>query len=260
MKHGFTLFEMALVVVIIGLIMGGALVGRNIFSNAELRTIMAENDMYTRSFKEFIDRYQAIPGDMNNATSTWGTDSGCTATSYNTTPKRETCDGDGGGTIGNWKNGTASNQYEWFRAWQHLSNAGLIEGRFTGAQGAAGTTEANIGVNVPKAKIGRNSGWTLLYMATNDSATDTNFFFAPVASHVLMFGAPTSSSFTDGIILKPEEAKSIDEKIDDGMPFTGNVLTKKNASGTCTTTALSTADYKNSYTQNACQLLFLMGM
>ena len=150
-------------------------------------------------------------------------------------------------------------QREWFYAWQHLANAGMIEGQYSGVA-ASGTTVTSIGTNVPRSKISRGGGWTLMYMATSDNGADTNFYFAPTASHTLIFGSQTTNSFTDAAVLTPIETKNIDDKMDDGMPYTGNLRVKKIVGNVCAIDSTSTAAYRLSADTNACQLLFMMGM
>lgn len=259
-RSGFTLVEMAVVLVVIGLIAAGVFVGRSMIGAAEGRALASEIHLYTAAYSEFTQKYQAIPGDMNNATSYWGADASCPNTPTNSTAKFVTCDGDGDGMIGDWTNtgvATADTEYEWFRAWQHLANSELIEGKFTGASGST-STAALLGVNVPLSKSGKG-GWTLLYMVS-DGTTDTAFFNSAVASHTLIYGAQTASSFTDGAILTPLETKNLDDKLDDGMPFTGQLRVKKSGATTCTASSATTSDYLLTSTSQACQFLFLMGV
>ena len=274
-RSGFSLMEIGIVVTIIALIAAGVLVGKSMITSAELRAITTEENIYATAFKEFIDKYQAIAGDMNNAESLWGSDATCPTTATNTILKVATCNGDGTGTIGNWANGATSGgtEYEWFRAWQHFSDAGLIASKFTGVRGAATSTTTNIGVNVPlsKGKGGgqfAKTGWTLMWM---NSTTDNNFFFAtvPVASHTLIYGVQTASSFTDTGILAPVNAKNIDSKIDDGLPYTGNIRSKRADATTCgaaasVAAATTATDYNvgsdTAASTPACQLMFILGM
>lgn len=264
-KHGFTLSEIAVVLVVVVLIASGVVVGRSMIDNAEARTLTTEITLYSGAFKEFVDKYQALPGDMPNATTVWGTDtsgSGCTVNGTNSIPKVATCNGNGDGSIGDWRNGavvTANSEYEWWRAWQQLANAGFIEGKYTGVPASATAANSSIGVNVPRSKVGRG-GWTLLYMAVTNGSSEANFFSSAVASHMLVYGAQTTSSFTDTAILTPLQMQSIDEKMDDGKPLLGNVRAKKGAWGSCSDTLTTTAVYQASIATQACQLIYLMGM
>jgi len=259
-KQGFTLLEFSIVIVIIGLITGAVVTGRSMFEAAESRVLLSEIDNYTTSFKEFTDKYQAIPGDMNNAESIWGVDVTCPNTPSNEEPKIKTCNGDGNGTIGDWTNGamaTVGMEYEWFRAWQHLADAEMIDGRFSGVSGAGGNGRTAMGINVPASKSGKG-GWTLLWMA-NYSDTDYFLATAPVASHVLIYGAQTNDSITDAPINTTTHMKMIDEKMDDALPFTGKIRVKRNTAGTCTVSSATTSDYLLSSQERACQLIYLLG-
>jgi len=261
-RNGFTLVELSIVLVIIGLIAAGIVVGKSMFTAAESRAILTEINIYTTAFKEFTDKYQAIPGDMNNAESIWFADDSCPNTAANSAPKTPTCNGNGGGTIGDWTNGATSggSEYEWFRAWQQLANSELIEGRYTGVMGGA-STEALPSLNVPLSKTGKG-GWTLMHMSSNGAGDD--FFNSRVASHVLIYGAATYGSITDSPALVAEDMKAIDTKIDDGMPFTGSVRVKKNAIA-CTVSDTPTSAYKldttdATSTAPSCQFLYLLGV
>src|SRR5689334_22798184 len=132
MKQGFSLLELSIVLVIIGLITGGIMAGRQMVHAAELRAITTEASKINSAIYTFREKYQALPGDMRNAVKYWGaqagstadgTDSTCSALTY-TSPATSTatCNGDGNGQINAW------NQ-EHYRFWQQLANAGLFEGQ-----------------------------------------------------------------------------------------------------------------------------------
>lgn len=265
MKHrrsAFTLLEMVVVLTIVALIAGGVVGARSMLRNAQIRTAVGEYDAYLKSIKEFQDKYQALPGDMNTATTLWGTDPlGCPNNTYSATPKTRTCNGDGNGRIGaSTIAGVLSSTTEWWRAWQHLSNAELIDGAFTGVPGWGGGVEANIGLNVPASKLD-GGGWTLFYLLmTSDGA-----LWGDQYGHVLTLGKafPSGGTYTIGAILTPTEALSLDQKIDDGAPGTGKIRpfrTSVLADCTANDTSKTAATYKTSYTSQACSLLFILGI
>jgi prepilin-type N-terminal cleavage/methylation domain-containing protein len=130
-KRAFSLVELSIVLVILGLLVGGVLSGQSLIRAAQLRAITAEYSRYVTATQSFKDKYFALPGDMNNATSFWGAadgSTGLTAACFGAAGTgTQTCNGDGSGTIY-----PTSASDESLRFWQHLARAGLIEGSYTG--------------------------------------------------------------------------------------------------------------------------------
>ncbi len=261
-NKGFTLVELSVVLVIVALLIAGIFYGQSLIRSAELREVIGDYDRYTKAIKEFEDKYQALPGDMSNAESIWGSDAGCPTTATNTTPKIATCNGNGNGRIG--ASSTAgvldtTYAYEWFRAWQELADAGLIEGKFTGVKESATDGDAGIGLNVPQSKLNEKSGWTLYYFL--QTATDANMW-GDNYGHVFAFGGDTSS-VTNGTALSPADALTIDQKIDDGTPGNGTIRARRTgAEANCTAndSSQSAATYNTAYTSGGgCSLLFILG-
>lgn len=261
-NKGFTLIELSIVLAIIALIIGGVILGTSLIRSSELREVIGEYDHYIKSIKEFSDKYQALPGDMSNAESIWGSDSTCPTTATNTTPKTATCNGDGNGRIGSSSTAgvlDTTYAYEWFRAWQQLANSGLIQGGFTGVKESATNGDAGIGLNVPQSKLRERAGWTLYYFLL--TATDTSLW-GDNYGHVFSFGGDTSS-VTNNPVLSPSDALTIDQKIDDGLPGRGIIRARRTAAEpNCTTgdTTQSAATYNTTYSSGtACSLLFILG-
>ncbi len=67
MKRGVTLVEIAIVLVIIGLLLGGVLKGQELINNAKVRSIADRQNSLKVAWFSFIDRYQALPGDYVRA-------------------------------------------------------------------------------------------------------------------------------------------------------------------------------------------------
>lgn len=262
-NKGFTLIELSIVLVIIALMVGGIFLGQSLIRSAELREVIGDYDRYTKAIKEFEDKYQALPGDMTNAETIWGSDATCPATATNTTPKILTCNGDGNGRIGVSSVAgvlDTTYAYEWFRAWQQLANAGFIAGKYTGVKESATNGDAGIGVNVPLSRLKEKAGWTLFYylLTTTDTA-----LWGDNYGHVFAFGGDTAS-VTNAPVLSPSDALAIDNKIDDGLPGRGTIRARRTAAeANCTAndTTQDTATYKTSYTSGAaCSLLFILGL
>lgn len=259
LRKGFSLVELSIVLVILGLLVGGILAGQSLVRAAELRSVTTDFNKYLTGMNAFRDRYVALPGDMPNATNFWGAQDGgdgigtdCTATASTSSL---TCNGDANAQIGD---GAAL--YERFRFWQHLAIAGLIEGTYTGVTGGGSAFDAIIGTNVPRSRM-NNAGFSMFAKGTV-LAGDANYF-AGQLGNIFTFGAKRTNDITVAPIITPEAAWNIDGKLDDGMPGTGVVQSYKNTStvvpGCATTDNSSTATYALSTSTAICSIVFKSG-
>lgn len=260
-QRGFTLIELSIVLVIIGLIVGGVLVGQSLIRAAEVQSVLTDVRKFVTAIHTFQVKYDAYPGDMTNATAVWGAAAGnvsdnYTASCYGTQGTgTQTCNGNGDGKI--FADGTDPYGYEMFLAWQHLANAGLVAGAYTGVPGSGSTFQAVAGVNVPQSRIA-GAGFTLLNYVHN--ASDS---FPANYGHTFIFGSYFSGGTTAGPVLTAQDAYGIDHKIDDGMPASGSVMSftpDASFEPNCTTSSDPTAAQYNTSTPGVnCSLIFITG-
>jgi prepilin-type N-terminal cleavage/methylation domain-containing protein len=219
-KRAFSLVELSIVLVILGLLVGGVLSGQSLIRAAELRAVSTEYSRYVTAVQSFRDKYFAIPGDMANATAFWGFagGTGCTNSSGTATTSPGTCDGNGDGTLN--VAGAVSQTGEFAQLWRQLALAGLIEGSYSGLAGSGGTQHCVIGTDCPRSKLS-NTGWGAL---SRGSTGDANFFTMEYGNGFIL-GAASTVYLPSSAVLKPEEAWNIDTKIDDGKPAQGKVVT-----------------------------------
>lgn len=264
MKQAFSLVELSIVLVILGLLTGGILTGQNLIRAAELRSVVTEFQNYQSAINTFRDKYFDIPGDMSNAEDFWGTMATGTCPNATAGTGTQTCNGDGDGSLGVAT--AASRTGESFTFWQHLANAGLIDGSYTGIAGTAGAADHDGGVNSPKSKLS-NAGWGI-----RDSGTmsgDSNWFDGVLGNNLLIgaLADATDNSRHSGDIFVPEEAWNIDTKVDDGMPAIGRLVVRNrvncavDSAGAALTTGAAMAaklDSKYNLTETAqeCALAF----
>lgn len=250
-KQGFSLVELSIVLVILGLLTGGILTGQNLIRAAELRSVTTEIQTYQTAVMTFRDEYFYLPGDMPNATDFWGAAASGSACKTTASTGTETCNGDGDGIL-KYNN---SGSDEVFRFWQHLANAGLIEGRFTGVKASTNPWSAQIGLNVPRSRIGANSGW-FAYNFLSPHSGNAKWFDSDYGN-ALWLGGQEDNQGPDKPVLTPEEAWNIDTKMDDGAPAQGRIWAGDYSS--CTT-AINSADRQSSYALNdssiVCRIIF----
>ena len=124
-QTGFTLVEIAIVLVIIGLILGGVFKGQALVDSARVRSLSSDVSGIRTAWYSFQDRYRSIPGNFSNA-----------ATQI-----------DSAVSVGNG-NGRIDDSRERAGVWQQLALAGFISGSFDGSQSTSGSaTDVECGPN-----------------------------------------------------------------------------------------------------------------
>jgi len=221
--HAFSLVELSIVLVILGLLTGGILSGQSLIQAAEVRSTATDVMRYRVAVMTFRDKYFQWPGDMNNATQFWGIAAGSTGndnTCYNTwSIDKRTCNGTGDGAIGVF----GFTMWESYRFWQHLNNAELIEGKYSGvAANATGPTMVGCvpPANCPLFRV-RNAS---MIPVNQNSSGDADFVFYPLANYFLLGNSTLNGAAGNpplGAIVTTQEAWNMDTKIDDGLPYQG---------------------------------------
>src|SRR5258706_11331051 len=127
-ESGFTLVEIAIVLVIIGLLLGGILKGQEMITQARIKNAINDFNGVVTAITSYQDRYRALPGDDKGATTRWAAQA----------PAAGANQGDGviaGAYNANNTGGTNSapagtTQSQLF--WQHLRLAGFVSGPTVG--------------------------------------------------------------------------------------------------------------------------------
>jgi len=262
-NKAFSLVELSIVLVILGLLTGGILAGQSLIRAAEIRSVSADFNRYSAASMAFRDKYMALPGDMRNATSFWGTDSGGCPNGGGSTG---TCNGNGDGIIGN---GTLGNTCENQEFWRQLALAGLIEGKYTPQTAANCFSNSIPGTDSAKLRIA-DSGMLITYVGpvtTNASFPGTVVFQGNYQNVYFIARVGGTNGVPLTPMLKPEEQWSVDTKLDDGLPGKGNVLsvypgTYTNAAGSTgcvTTSSADTAAYTLTNSSLVCSLVIKSG-
>lgn len=252
-RHAFSLVELSIVLVILGLLTGGILAGQSLIRAAELRSVSTEMQRFQTAIATYQDQYMELPGDGRSATRFWQRQvaaTHCATNSGATQNSAGVCDGDGDGFI---ETAAASESSEMLQLWRQLAKAGLIEGEYTGIATAVSPGDVIAGTNIPRSRLS-NGGYYINYWDNSGGVGDTTYYAMNLGNNMTM-GGKQVSGWHDAPILKPEEAWNIDTKMDDGKPGTGKIIAA--AYPTCTLSANATdlnAAYRLNVTTNACAI------
>lgn len=255
--RAFSLVELSIVLVILGLLTGGILTGQSLIRAAELRSYHTDIGRTVTAAQSFYTQYMALPGDMADATRLWGHASGITSCINNsgvTTTSPGACDGNDNRQITYTVTANVSSEHAQF--WRHLGLAGLYEGSFAGTTGPT-TTNRNIpGENCPATRIGSQSCWRVVWLGSHAGVTDLSF--AGEYGNVIYPVGLGSGLNTGTVFLRPDEAWNIDIKMDDGKPATGSIRSSASVacSGTSDVTATA-AQYNVSTSGVSCMPYFV---
>jgi len=223
-RSAFSLIELSIVLIIIGLLIAGITGGASLIKSSELRAVMGEARGYAVAVNAFYTQFNALPGDF--ATSL-GTAAGGGVTMTGNTygdgdSKIEYC------TTGCSATPAVATGSEGMLAWQHLKFAGAIDVAPT--YNAAGVAAQTAGTHFPASKI-KAAGWNFDYNSASLQnvvvLTGSTTSAGTVDTNSLVNGATMST----GAII-PTDGLSIDSKIDDGVASSGKVRAVNAANAT----------------------------
>jgi prepilin-type N-terminal cleavage/methylation domain-containing protein len=242
-RKGFTLIELSIVLVIIGLIVGGILVGRDLFEVARLKRLHSEMQEVILGVNAFKLKYGCLPGDCRKATQFFGTNgAACGAWNQNVAqPPIGICNGDGDGIIiGSDQNYSGPLQpSEGFFFWRMLKLSEMYPADITADSAWCrdwNCVGGHAGENVPRSKFSGNSiffianwmhwqnvppgpGWP---MSWGGLIMPNNYRNALI--HGKAGGAVAGAGQGPGGVLNPNQAQWIDSKFDNGMSNTGKII------------------------------------
>ncbi len=202
-KSAFSLVELSIVIIIIGLLFAGVSGGSKLIKSAKLSKIMRDISSTDTSILAFLQAYDAYPGDFKDATLFWGTTG--------------LANGDGDGRIE--LNTSSTTNDEVSNAMLHLQKAELIEGTFDST-----ISSANYAF---KGEL--NSNMILLNELDSTGTSLGGFSSIFSSKNVIMLGIEVSSSRYTGdtgainAFISPRDMYSLDNKFDDGNGISGKI-------------------------------------
>lgn len=259
-RYGFTLVELSIVILIIGILVAGITGGAQLIAQAELRGVISDMTRFNVAMKEFKLQYDALAGDFRNADTFF---TGCAQTNT-------FCGGNGDGQVQRFANGVDTGLHtgdEMVRVFRHLYLSGVIPD--------AGTRQLTDTINTsniygaqgyyPKSKL---SGASIVIHSTIDTAIchdGVSYFHSPwtaaervTAAWLVETHDSNVSSDACGGGITPAKAYQVDKKIDDASEAsgaitganTGVVRAIDSRTGAC----ISGAAYQVTSTSNTCML------
>ncbi len=198
---GFSLLELAISLVVLGLIVGAILFGQSLVHTSALQQAATEVQEYQAKILQFEQRFLSLPGDMPDASNYFGG-----------------VNGNGDRRIAHANGADA----EEFIGWQHLQLAGYLDQQFSGGLvSLAHSLGSAAGSTVPPSQL--SGGYRLFFY--NDAGP--NMFYTGLAitnEHLLAFANLNSVGYLEAPVLNGDDALALESKLDDGTPDGGNIL------------------------------------
>jgi prepilin-type N-terminal cleavage/methylation domain-containing protein len=257
-KKGFSLVELSIVMSIIGLLVGGVLAGQSLINGQRKNAVISKMNSLRVAYNQFKIKYGYPAGDLPTATQIWGrADNGTPVTSNCASPSSDnanpkgTCNGNGSGRIN-------SHYDEGPRTWQQLSLAGFLSESYSGVTVYGG---AKPGTNMPTSEFNPKSYFMYGAVANGaDVCSNNNCWdaydgdYKEALLYSTFVGECSGCGGYYGEVASGEDAFSLDSKIDDGLPASGQVRTLKPAVlANCTTGT----NYDVSKKTDVCAMIFM---
>jgi prepilin-type N-terminal cleavage/methylation domain-containing protein len=232
-KSGFTLLELSIVLVIIGLIIGGVTAGSELINQAALRAVSRDITTIETALSTYKLKYNAVPGDMRNATAYWGV---------------AALDGNGDSIV--FWDGAAQDYDEAYQVWKHLNLSNIFANSMTGTHTG---TNGVVGVNTLPSSID-GAGWSVF----TERTTAYGYGQTDTKRRLTIGLGGENGGIANGSVLEVEDMKALDDKSDDGKPATGRYIHMRSLDGDCVDNTTIAANYNVAQTGKQCHIYYLV--
>ncbi len=249
-KSAFSLIELSIVLIIIGLLIAGVTGGASLIKSSQLRSVMGEARGYAVAVNAFYSQFNGLPGDFPTAIG-------------------NSVGGDNDSTIEYYGAASVPGS-ESSNAWAALRTIGAVDS--ISLSPVIATTAPVFGATAsstaPASKI-QSAGWVFDYRTYTEGAIGTPAYQNVVILTSNITGTPAAATTTpilgtniSAAAIPGSDALSIDSKIDDGIANAGKVRginpgTAANATGNCYTySAAANSTYFTSSTLKTCALSY----
>ncbi len=209
-KKAFSLVELSVVLIIIGLLAGSVSVASRLIEGARLQSVMKELNRIKTASNVFQTTYGALPGDLSNAMDYFSA-SDCDNIDGGTA-SNDKCNGDGNALIDLSNSETSCTERHNF--WLHLAYAEILTAKVRDCSAYFKSTEFdNLAISAQNITVAASNNADLgLY---------TNFFVLGQTVAASLSGDADATYDNVGSIFTPAQAKKLDDKLDDGVAYTG---------------------------------------
>ena len=207
MRRGFTLVELSIVLVIIGLLTGGILAAQSLIESVKITRQVSDLQQYNIVIRNFEEKFRQLPGD-----------------SILFQPP--------GNNDGQFNSLGLQLTTESAAFWKHLSDSNMLQEEYTNILGGSGTIP---GENYPEAQVAEDNPIIIPVSLFQGGATQ-HWSVAPLGRNNLLFigdfrFTAVGTTFVDNKGIPIAIAAAVDRKMDDGIPMQGNVNSMANPSG-----------------------------
>lgn len=243
-QSGFTLVEIAIVIVIVGLMIGGIMKGQTVIESSKRKSFVTACKNIDAAITNFESKYLGLPGDISSPSTRLPN---CTAGPCDEVGNMDRYIMGAGGAANTSATSPIVVDEERMAAWGQLYAAGLVSG-------IDGTANIEFGRGLPE--NGYNGGFTIGFQ--NAVSADFDITSQNVLRTITGLNSTTGAFTNTGSIFSPAAAAAIDRMADDGLPNRGIFQANTTAVAAATDCRATATTYREASEVATCGFLYLL--